>query len=364
MNAAAQDGLLYGQNWEDSSVDAEALEIGPDDRVIAIAGAGCTVLELLSKGPLSLDAVDRNAAQIHLTRLKLASACRLPADQAAGFLGGIAGSGRISTLEELAPHLDPETAAYWRGRSDLVARGIISQGRVEKFFALVRRLLGLVHSRDRIEELFRQTTLDAQRQFFRERWNTAGWRALFLLAHKRVLDRVLDPAFYQYVDGRHFSRDLLVRAGRCLTELPIRDNYFLSWILRGRYGDSESARPGYLRSVVAQSIRLHENRLRTHRSDLLVHLRSMPDSSVDKLYLSNVGEWLSQGDLEPFFGEVGRVARDGAVLCYRALMADRAIPAALAHRFVEDPARSASLAARDRAFINVGFHRAVVRKNR
>ena len=233
----AVDQLLYGQNWEDSALEIEALDIRAPDRVIAVAGAGCTALALLAHGPQSLHAVDRNIAQLHLLRLKLAAICHLPQGQAAGFLGGVPADQRLAVLNDLLPKLDRDTASFWELRSEQIVRGVISQGRVERFFEIIRRLLRLVHSRRRIEQAFAQATLDAQRRFYAEHWDTAGWRGLFLLAHKRILDRVLDPAFYRYVDGRGLSRDLRERAERCMTTLPIRSNYFLSWILRGRYGD-------------------------------------------------------------------------------------------------------------------------------
>jgi S-adenosylmethionine-diacylglycerol 3-amino-3-carboxypropyl transferase len=358
----AVDQLLYGQNWEDSALEIAALDIRSSDRVIAVAGAGCTTLALLAQGPQSLHAVDRNLAQLHLLRLKLAAVCHLPPGQAAGFLGGVPADQRLAALNALSPKLERDTASFWEKRGEQIAQGVISQGRVERFFWLIRRLLRLVHSRRRIEQAFEQVTLDAQRRFYNEHWDTAGWRALFLRAHKRILDRVLDPAFYQYVDGRGLSRDLRDRAERCMTTLPIRSNYFLSWILRGYYGDEDAERPYYLGAGAAVALQQHQGALQTHCGDLRAFLRAMPDSSGDKFYLSNVCEWLPDEELGPFFEEVGRVARDGATVCYRALMVDRSRPASVESLFSEDRALSAKAATRDRAFINVGFHCLTVRK--
>jgi S-adenosylmethionine-diacylglycerol 3-amino-3-carboxypropyl transferase len=173
----------------------------------------------------------------------------------------------------------------------------------------------------------------------------------------------LDPAFYRHVDGSGLSNGLRERAERCMTTLPIRSNYFLSWILRGHYGDEDTGRPDYLGADMAAALQQHQGTLQTHCADLRAFLRTMPDSSADKFYLSNVCEWLPEEELGPFFEEVGRVARDGATVCYRALMADRPLPASVESLFSEDRAHSAQLATRDRAFINVGFHRLTVRKS-
>jgi S-adenosylmethionine-diacylglycerol 3-amino-3-carboxypropyl transferase len=219
-----------------------------------------------------------------------------------------------------------------------------------------------VHPARRIEELFAQPTLEAQRRFYDERWNTAGWRRAFLLGHKRILDRALDPSFYRYVEARNLSRELHERAGRCMTELPIGDNYFLSWILRGRYPDHAAARPPYLLAGAAGPLAESAGRLEIHHADIRDFLRSRPDASCDKFYLSNVAEWLRGDEVAAFFDEVVRVARDGATVCYRALMVDRPLPARLRRRLHEDTARSAALAASDRAFVNAGFHAVTVRR--
>ena len=354
--------LLYGQNWEDSAIEVAALNVGPDDRVIAVAGAGCTVLSLLAQRPRRLDAVDRNEAQLHLLRLKLAAVCGLQSGQATAFLGGVEADGRLATFQSLAPHLGVDAVQFWSLHAEQITRGVISQGRVERYFALIRRLLRLVHSRRRTERVFEQASLEAQRRFYHDYWDTFGWRALFALAHKKLLDRVLDPDFYRYVDGRRLPRDLRERAERCMTTLPVGSNYFLSWILRGRYGSGEEAWPEYLKSAAAAVLREHQETLHIHQADLSTFLGKQPDSSADKLYLSNVSEWLSDQDLGPFFAEVGRVARDGATVCYRALMADRPLPASVRSLFEENSTESAEFAARDRAFINVGFHVVTVRK--
>jgi S-adenosylmethionine-diacylglycerol 3-amino-3-carboxypropyl transferase len=364
MTAASPDRLVYGQNWEDSAVELAALKIEPTDRVIAVAGAGCTVLALLAQGPQCVHAVDRNAAQIHLLQLKLAAVCQLGPGPAAAFLGGVeADQQRLATFAAVAPSLGEDTARFWIRRSGQIERGVISQGSVERYFGFLRRLLRLAHSRRRIEEVFEQATLEAQQSFYRDHWDTLGWRALFLLAHKRILDRVLDPSFYQYVDARGLSRALRERAEHCMTTLPIRSNYFLSWILRGRYHSDELGRPAYLGSSAAAALKEHQSKLRTYLTDMQAFLRTMPDSSADKFYLSNVSEWLPHEELGPFFDEVGRVARDGATVCYRALMADRPLPASVERLFDENRVRSAALAASDRAFINAGFHVMTVRKH-
>lgn len=362
MTTSADDRLMYAQNWEDPCLELAALAVRPEDDVIAIGGGGCTALSLLAQGPRHLHAVDCSFAQIHMLRLKLAAVMHLPAGQATRFLGGLPAHDRIATFKSLRAVLPAQTALFWNGRIEQVQGGVLAHGRIERYFAILRWLLRLIHSQRHIETLFEQPTLESQRRYYHDCWNTPGWRRLFLLAHKRILDRALDPSFYRYVEARNLPRELHERAGRCLTELPIGDNYFLSWILRGRYPDHAAARPPYLLPGAAGPLTESASRLETHHADIREFLRSRPESSCDKFYLSNVAEWLREDELAPFFEQVIRVARDGAVVCTRALMVDRPLPPVLADRLCEDTARSAALAASDRAFVNAGFHALTVRK--
>ena len=362
MTTPPDDRLMYAQNWEDSCLELAALHIGPEDEVIAIAGAGCTALSLLAQGPRRLHAVDRSRAQINLLLLKLAAVRHLRAEKATEFIGGAPGNDRLAMLDSLHHHLPAETSLFWNSRREQIRRGVISQGRIERYFAILRWLLRFAHSQGCIDELFEQTTLESQRRFYRHRWDTPGWRRIFLLAHKRVLDRALDPSFYRYVEARNLPRELRERAARCMTELPIGNNYFLSWIFRGCYPDHPEARPPYLLPGAASALDHYASHLETHHADIRDFLRSRDEASCDKFYLSNVGEWLREDELGPFFEEVIRVARDGAIICYRALMIDRPLPATVTDRFCEDPVRSAALAKSDRAFVNAGFHVVTVRK--
>ena len=355
--------LMYAQNWEDAELEREALAIGPNDDVVAISGGGCTALALLAAGPRRLYVVDRNPAQLQLLRLKLAAVRTLPPELAAKLLGGVPSDLRRELYRRVAVDLDADAGRFWSTRQDQIRRGVISQGRVERYFSGLRWLLRRIHSRRCIEELFEQPTLEAQRRFYRDRWDTKAWRSLFLLTHKRILDRALDPLFYRYVDASDLPRALRQRAERCMTELPMATNHFLSWIFRGRYGDDPAARPLYLQAAGAAAIHQFAERMDVQTADIRDFLRTLPSSSCDKLYLSNVSEWMPENEVAPCFEEVHRVARDGAVVCYRALMFDRPMPQAVACRFEEDNARSLDLARRDRAFVNAAFHVLTVRKN-
>src|SRR5580658_9402017 len=76
--AAAFQGMVYPQIWEDPVVDMEALAIQPDDHIVAIASGGCNILSYLTGNPARITALDLSHAHIALNRLKLVAARVLP----------------------------------------------------------------------------------------------------------------------------------------------------------------------------------------------------------------------------------------------------------------------------------------------
>src|ERR1700742_4654017 len=119
-------GLVYAQIWEDPEIDMEALALGPNDRLVAIASGGCNVMSYLTANPAAITAVDLNRHHIALNRLKVAAARHLP-DHAAfyDFFGRAGMKGNIPAYKTfLRDHLDEETRDYWDGRDKLGRRRI------------------------------------------------------------------------------------------------------------------------------------------------------------------------------------------------------------------------------------------------
>jgi S-adenosylmethionine:diacylglycerol 3-amino-3-carboxypropyl transferase len=111
-------GLVYTQIWEDPEIDLEALALGPDCHVVAIASGGCNVMSYLAADPASIRAVDLNPARVALLKLKLAAARHPPHHEA--FRSFFADAGTTEKLrlyrEFIAPRLDPAVRAWWDGR--------------------------------------------------------------------------------------------------------------------------------------------------------------------------------------------------------------------------------------------------------
>src|SRR5262245_46816144 len=65
--------LIFNTSWEDPALDRVALELSSEDRLVAISGAGCNVLDYLLAGAGEVHAVDLNPCQTALLELKVAA---------------------------------------------------------------------------------------------------------------------------------------------------------------------------------------------------------------------------------------------------------------------------------------------------
>ena len=214
-------GLVYTQIWEDPEIDLEALALTPDCHVVAIASGGCNVLSYLTANPACITAVDLSLAHVALNRLKLVAASRLPSwETFYRFFGAADSEANIAAYERLiAPHLDPQSLAYWQGRSlqQLGRRRISIFARNAYRHGVLGRFIGVSHAIARaygveLRDLLGARSLAEQRHFFETvlaplfdkravRWVTGNRLSLYGLG--------IPPAQYEALAGDSDMRSVL-----------------------------------------------------------------------------------------------------------------------------------------------------------
>ncbi len=251
LPSAVDDRLYFAQVREDPRLEIEALAPGPDDSIVIVGSGGCTALSLLAAGVGHVTAVDVNRTQNHLIELKVAALTVLSRAESLAFLGATPGSapGAPCGVRELRAGLTQPALAYWDAHRLGIADGVLNAGVTERFIRTVVRMLRVaVHPRARIERMLASDTLNVQRSLFESEWNTARWRAFFhLLLNRAVFRRAYDPAFFAHLERPSFADHFRSQAEHALTELSVRDNYFLHHMLTGQYPvDAAGGVPPYL----------------------------------------------------------------------------------------------------------------------
>lgn len=351
-NQVALSQLLFGMSWEDPQSDRAALRIQPGETLTTISSGGCNTLTLLLENPAKIHAVDINASQSYLLELKCAAVRHLERDELMAFLGMAPSDVRLETFQRLRGDLGEAAKAYWSQQPGAIRDGVIHQGRYERFIRQFGRFLALLQGRKRIDGFFRCASLADQRVYFDEEWNTRRWRLLFKLAfNKRTLaKRGLAADYFKFDDGSSsFAESFFRRGKRAMCEIPIQSNYFLAAYLGGHISDD--AVPAYLQRENLPIVRERLDRVEIVTSDAQGWLSRQPAASVDTFSLSNICELMSVEESARLFGEVARVARPGARVCFRNLMVPREVPDSLRHVIQLQEQLSCDLLARDRSFV-------------
>jgi S-adenosylmethionine-diacylglycerol 3-amino-3-carboxypropyl transferase len=360
LPSAVDDRLYYAQVREDPRLEIEALAPGPDDCIVIVGSGGCTALSLLTAGVGHITAVDVNRTQNHLVELKVAALTVLSRAESLAFLGATPGSARarLAAYKRLRAGLTQPALAYWDAHGLGIADGVLNAGVTERFIRTVVRMLRVaVHPRARIERMLASDTLNVQRSLFESEWNTARWRAFFhLLLNRAVFRRAYDPAFFAHLERPSFAVHFRSQAEHALTELSVRDNYFLHHMLTGQYpADADGGLPPYLSTEACASVATSRERLTLVDGTITDHLRSLPAGSVTGFGISNICEWIEPRDVDLLFAEIVRTAAPNATLCFRNFVGWTEVPPRFQHVITEDRVRGETMMRRDRSVVQRRF---------
>jgi S-adenosylmethionine-diacylglycerol 3-amino-3-carboxypropyl transferase len=345
--------IRYAQVWEDADVLAEALDVGPGDRVLSICSAGDNAIALLADDPASVVAVDLNPAQIACLALRVAAFRTLGHGEILELVGSRDSGRRAALYRRCRPALAADVRRVWDARPDVIAAGVGTGGTFERYFRLFRRrILPLAHSRARNERLLAGApTLDERRLWYDTHWDTWRWRLLFRVATSRaVLGRARYPTAFSQVEGSAADR-LLARVREAVTATDPALNPYLRWILTGTHDD---ALPRYLRAEHFEAIRSRLDRL-SWRLAPLDHALAEADAPFTQFNLSDVFEYLPPDQADALFARVAEAGAPGARLAHWSVLADRR-PGSGLDGLVRLDALADRLHAADKAPFYTAFH--------
>jgi len=339
---------------EDHRIIERALAPRPDSRLVTIASAGDTPLECLRLGAAEVHAVDVSAPQIHLCALKAAGMRELSHGEFLVLLGVVRDPEQALLLyERVRCALDDEAQRFWDRHRHLIARRLMSQGRMIGFFSLLLRGLRWTAGPEAIEDLAAIRAAEEGRRFVdsqlekpRVRLVLQSVLGLLLIAHSRQAARV-------GLSSRRYATALLKRV---LTRVPVADNPYVFPFLFGRYPSTDHV-PPHLSAVGYAQARPRVDRLRLHHGCIRAFLSTLPEATVDGFELSNVVDWQGTEETAALLEEVARTGRPGAPVLLFSRNGAPTIPRQLRDALEEDPEEDVRLLALDRS----GFYRAVVR---
>lgn len=367
-------GLVYPQIWEDPVQDMNALNIQPSDHMVTIASGGCNIMSYLTARPASITAVDLSPAHIALNRLKYAAALHLPDYDAFYQFFGKADVKSNAELYDfyIAPHLDPQTHAYWNKRTGLSARridmfenGFYRYGALGKFIGIAHfasRLLGVNY-----QDFLACETQDEQKAFFDAKMHPAlNTRIIRFITTNRVslFGLGIPPQQYEALAGAaggDIHAVLVERTRKLMCDFPLSENYFAWQAFNRAYKeDGTGPLPPYLQKQHYDAVRENVHKAQIYNRNLTNLLEEMPADTKNCYVLLDAQDWMTDQQLNEMWVQIDRTAQKGARVIYRTAGIDDILQGRVNEQVLGnwhyDKSRSEALNLEDRSAIYGGFH--------
>lgn len=344
--------ILYANCWEDPQIDRKAFAIEHDDVIFSITSGGCNVLTFLLDNPKKVISLDLNPHQNYMLELKIAAFKILSYDELIQFIGVKDSGIRSQLYKTLRSELSTACLDYWDNHPDYIENGIIHSGRYERYMRLLGKTVKFLFSYNLIDKFFNESDGQRRAAIYREEWNSMTWNVLKrILMSRFTMSLLFDKAFFKYLEENFsFSNHFESKFKSALTQLPVRENYFLSYILRGKF-DAEVGLPMYLRKENFQHIKKNLNKIEIITNSCQKYFDSLPDNYISKFNFSNIFEWISEDEFKELLNTTIRVARDKAVLTYRNLLVHRERPLSLSSIINSQKETAEELHRQDLSFI-------------
>ncbi|NIA23453.1 MAG: DUF3419 family protein [Proteobacteria bacterium] len=344
--------IFYSQCWEDPKIVFKAIQPSRGDVIVSISSAGDNSLSLLQFPITKVYAVDNNPYQNFVLELKIAAIRNLPREQTLKLLGFTRSTRRFSLFEKLSNELPTLASKYFKRRKEIIEKGIINVGRFENYFRYFRKLiLPIFLNNAQINKFLSLENTNEQYIFYKKHWNNYLWRKLFLLFYsKGIMNKIgRHPLFFKYTHINNIGKNYLKRAELGITKIPVRDNYMMEYIMKGRIS-GKNGYPEYMQREKYSTIKANLSRISVHTTDLFSFLKTLPDNHISGFNLSDVFELFSDYDYENCLEEIYRVSKKGSRICYWQNLVLRELPKPLNKRFKVINSLATDLHSKDRGF--------------
>lgn len=349
--------IRQSQVWQDHELLGPALRITPGADVLSVCGAGCNVLSMLLMEPRSIVAIDDNPAQTALLELKLACLARLSHPESVAFLGARGAVDRTATYERLRYALSPEACAYWDEHPHEIEDGVLCSGSHDRHVrAFVDEFVATMVDPVALAAFLSLASPEDQRVAFERDLSALQEPARRWFGQKRLAGWALD--------GLHCRNSAHVDAGELFwsrltevaTTLPARGNFYLEWLLTGRYR-SLAAGPPFLRPDNFERLRALAGKVTVVRGSVAEFMATQPPESFDAIDLADALEHLPESDVTEVLSALGpRLRPTGRVMFWNLFGSHSACGDPAAVRDLRPLAHAGSeLSGRDRSPFSTGF---------
>ena len=346
------DFIRYANCWEDADILLQGLNAPAGGRFLSVCSAGDNSFSLLTANPETVVATDINKVQLYLTELKKASFICLTYEEFLSFLGFAASDTREKLFNRLQAELSEPAKIYWEQNFGLIKKGIIYQGKFEKYFKLFRKIiLPCIHSRKTVQQLLEPKSREAQERFYYEKWNTIRYRLFFKIFFSKFVSGKFgrDPQFLKEVKIP-VSKFIFNNVEGLLTTEAAQHNYFLKFILTGTFG---SVLPHYARRENFENIKANISKLHITEGFAEQALTKYPPFNY--FNLSNIFEYMDDKTYRKAAEAIVKGSAAKSNFAYWNLMVPRRCSYIMPEKFSHKKQLSEMLSRQDKGFFYSSF---------
>lgn len=329
--------INYSSSNEDAQSELKALGLGKEDTVLSITGSGGRTLDLLIAKPAHIISIDLNPCQNFLLELKMAAIEKLGYDEFLGFLGISGFPERLRLYRDIRLLLSNTARDFWDANGTLIEKGVIYQGRWERYFRRLARMVNMIWP-EKTSCLFECRTIQEQSIFWHTHWNSRAWREFIRIISSRSVWKYAfgDPGFYQFVlpdfSIYHYIAD---RFNHGMTHVLARKSPLMTLLFTGRYKNHECLPPHLMKENFTRLKDLME-RIRIVTASLDDFLRQCGASSFNKFSLSDIASYTNPDEYVAIWRSILSSATSEARICERQFLVKREMPPEVNRYLVRD----------------------------
>jgi S-adenosylmethionine:diacylglycerol 3-amino-3-carboxypropyl transferase len=259
--------------------------------------------------------------------LKMAAMAQFEYDEYLAFLGIRHAAQRWQMYQALQPRLSAPARAFWNQQRAGISKGIFFQGRWEKYYRQLAKVLKLWRSQ-KLRLLFAGGDIAGQRAFYAKHWDTPAWRWFVRGVCQPRISQIFfrDPGFYQFVpEGFNIAAYILQKLEQAFARHAAGENFFMALLFFGRFLD-EAFLPLHLQRTHFQTLREYQGAVTMASQSLQQCLAAAAPRSFDKFSLSDVSSYTNAAEYEAVWQNLITAARRGAIVCARHFLVKRAPP--------------------------------------
>jgi S-adenosylmethionine-diacylglycerol 3-amino-3-carboxypropyl transferase len=341
------DFIRYANCWEDADILLQGLNPQPNSKILSIGSAGDNSFSLLITDPEMVVSVDVSKAQLYLIELKKACIQYFDYDELISFLGFQPSHNRDKRFHQIKIYLSNDAAKYWEKNIEQIKKGIISQGKFEKYFQLFsHKILPWIHSHKTVEELLHNKSAGEQKSFYQTYWNNRRWRLLFkIFFSKYIMGKYgRDPEFMKEVK-MNVGDFIFNKAATHLQSIHAQNNFILRYNLTGSFG---SLMPHYLQPQNIDKIKANLDKL--YIKEGYAEKAVQEFGKFNYMNLSNIFEYMNPGSFANTSNQLISAAEPGGKLAYWNLMVPRRISEIFPDKMMYEKKLSETLSEIDKGF--------------